>query len=606
VAVSAREVAEHAHGSDVMAEPAGTAGARPEDVPEAGRTAPAVRDLLKMAILERAVVLAGADGLDRPVRRMNVMTVPDILLWTKPDEFMLSTGNPLPLATDELVDLVTEFAARRIAALGVKLGSAREPLPRTVLDAADQLALPIVEIPEDVAFDDILSQVLSDIVNRQAATIARAKEIHDAFLQIVLTGGQLPEIAAQLSELLSRATVLVADADGRRIAMANVDSGRDRLVELGLLDRHGRLRVDHLGLGVHRPDPELTLIICEIRAGKLRHGHLVVAGSEERMGPDAIVAVDQAAVVAALDVTRQLAISATERQFESNVLHDLVTGGGADIEDALARGSTFGWDLRGRRLVVVVGQAERDGKGGSSLADERDLAQQRHIELWSSTVRKQDRGAAAAGFATNLVAIVGDRGDPASVAHQVWKCLRTTTRQKFSLGVSRPFDDPRLIPVRYEEARKALRMGRRSHGPGKVTLFAELGLFRLLSLIEDVGELREFVRDTLGDLISLEGRERADLLGTLQVLLDTHLNVAKSARALHMHYNTMRYRIAKLERLVGPFMSDPKLGLRLSVALQALEMYHGALDAEHAEWLGPSPIAKVTGDTPVDLGDCRQ
>lgn len=596
----------------------------PEDVPEAGRAAPAVRDLLKMAILERAVVLAGASGLDRPVRRMNVMTVPDILLWTKPDEFMLSTGIPLPHATDELVDLLTEFAARRIAALGVKLGSSRERLPRPVLDAADRLALPIVEIPEDVAFDDILSQVLSDIVNRQAATIARAKEIHDAFLQIVLTGGQLPEIAAQLSELLSRATVLVADADGRRIGTAELDGRRDRLVELGLLDRHGRLRVDRLGLGAHRPDPELTVIISEIRAGKLRHGHLVVAGSEERMGPDAIVAVDQAAVVAALDVTRQLAISATERQFESNVLHDLVTGGGADIEDALARGAAFGWDLRGRRLVVVVGQAEREtagregagreaaGREGAGretragLADERDLAQQRHIELWSSTVRKQDQGAAAAGFATNLVAIVGDRGDPASVAHRVRTGLRTTTRQKFSLGVSRPFDDPRLIPVRYEEARKALRMGRRSHGPGKVTLFAELGLFRLLSLIEDVGELREFVRDTLGDLIGLEARERTDLLRTLQVLLDTHLNVAKSARALHMHYNTMRYRITKLERLVGPFMSDPKLGLRLSVALQALEMYHGALDAEHAEWLAPWPMAKVTGDTRGDLGDCRQ
>jgi purine catabolism regulator len=149
-------------------------------------------------------------------------------------------------------------------------------------------------------------------------------------------------------------------------------------------------------------------------------------------------------------------------------------------------------------------------------------------------------------------------------------------------------------------------MGRRSHGPGKVTLFAELGLFRLLSLIDDVGELREFVRDTLGELISLEARERADLLKTLQVLLDCHLNVAKSARALHMHYNTMRYRIAKLERLVGPFMSDPKLGLRLSVALQALQMHGDTVGSGDAEWLEPSPMAKVTGDAPRDLGDCRQ
>ena len=565
-----------------------------------------VRDLLKMTILERAVVLAGENGMDRPVRRLNVMTVPDILPWTKPDELMLSTGYPLPRGIDELIGLVTGFADRRVAAFGVKLGPLGRRLPRQVLNAADRLALPIVEIPDDVAFDDILSRVFSDIVNRQAATIARAKEIHDTFLQIVLTGGQLSEIAAQLSELLSQATVLIEDADGRPMAAAHQDRRRERLVELGVVDRRGRLCVEHLGLGMHTPDADLSVIVAEIRAGKLRHGHLVVIGSSEQMGPDAIVAVDQAAVVAALDVTRQLAISTAERQFESNVLHDLVTGGGGDIESALARCATFGWDLRRRRLVVMVGQTERDAKLGSSLSDERGLVRQPHIELWSSVVRKQDPGAVAAGLATNLVAIVGDGGDLAAVAHRIWTGLRMTTRQEFSLGVSRPFDDPRLIPVRYEEARKALRMGSRSHGQGKVTLFGELGLFRLLSLIEDLGELRDFVHDTLGELISLDSRESAHLIRTLQVLLDSHLNVAKSARALHMHYNTMRYRIGKLERLVGPFMSDNKLCLRLSIALQALEMEQVAPQVPPQRWLEALAMAKVTGSAAASLGDCRQ
>ncbi|GAA5176051.1 PucR family transcriptional regulator [Pseudonocardia eucalypti] len=524
-----------------------------------------VRDLLAMTILERAVVLAGRSGLDRPVRRLNVMTVPDILPWTKADEFMLSTGYPLPRDAGELVTLVTEFAGRGIAAFGVKFGSSGRRLPAEVLRAADRLGLPIVEIPDDVAFDDILSRVFSDIVNRQAATIARAKEIHDAFLQIVLTGGQLPEIAAQLSDLLSGASVLVVDSDGRRLAAARPERHEPWLRELGVLERDGAARVDRLGPGVHTPGPGRVVVIAELRAGKLRLGHLLVAA--EQLGPEATVAVDQAAVVAALDVTRQLAVSAAERQFESNVLHDLVTGGGGEIEDALARGAAFGWDLR-RPLVVVVGHAERTG--------EPDLVRQPDIELWSAEIRNQDRGAAAAAFATNLVGIVGctgAAGDPAEVPGRVWAGLRATTRHAFSLGVSRPFHEPALIPARYEEARKALRMGRRSHGPGKVTYFAELGLFRLLSLIDDVGELRDFVRDALGELTALEARERAELVRTLQVLLDNHLNVAKSARDLHVHYNTMRYRISKLERLVGPFMSDNRLCLRLAVAMQALEMY---------------------------------
>jgi PucR family transcriptional regulator, purine catabolism regulatory protein len=202
-----------------------------------------------------------------------------------------------------------------------------------------------------------------------------------------------------------------------------------------------------------------------------------------------------------------------------------------------------------------------------------DLVRQRDVELWSAEIRNQDRGAAAAGFATNLVAILGGEESPESVARRVWAGLRVTTRQSFSMGVSRPFADPELIPARYAEARKALQMGRRSHGPGRITFFAELGLFRLLSLIDDVGELREFVAETLGRLPELGARDGDELVRTLQVLLDNHLNVARSARALHVHYNTMRYRISKLERLVGPLMSDNRLCLRLSVALQALEMY---------------------------------
>ncbi|MFI0468928.1 PucR family transcriptional regulator [Saccharopolyspora sp. 5N102] len=544
---------------------------------DADRTGPVaagltVRDVLGMELLADAEVLAGAGGLDRQIQRLNVMTVPNILPWTKEHEFMLSTGYPLPQSEEELAELVRQFAHRGVAVFGIKFGRYARALPQRALDTADELALPIVRIPEDVAFDDILSRVFSDIVNRQAATIARAQEIHSSFLHIVLAGGQLPEIAAKLSELLGGVAVFVADEDGRTRASVYNAEQRDRLVDVGVLDGRGRLRTAHLGPGAQQLAEDLTVIIAPVSAGELRCGRLVVVGPSDQMGPEVTVAVDQAAVVAALDVTRQLAVDAVERQFAANVLHDLVTGQGADIDDALAQCATFGWDLH-RRLVVVVSRAEWVPSRERAGHTDPDLAQQRYLDLWCSEVRNQDPRGASAGFATNLVAVVGAaEDDPAAVPREMWSGLKATTRHEFSMGVSSPVDDPRLISVGYEQARKALHMGRRARGPGKVTSFADLGLFRLLSLVADVGELRRFVDDTLGPLLGLEERERAELLKTLDVLLSSHLNVAVASRALHVHYNTMRHRIAKLEQLVGPFMLDSRLCLHLSVALQVLEM----------------------------------
>jgi purine catabolism regulator len=94
----------------------------------------------------------------------------------------------------------------------------------------------------------------------------------------------------------------------------------------------------------------------------------------------------------------------------------------------------------------------------------------------------------------------------------------------------------------------------------------------LLSLVRDPAELHGFVVETLRELTDEDDPEAADLRNTLQVLLDTNLNVAEAARRVFVHYNTLRYRIGKLERLLGPFPTDPNLRLDLALALKVLQM----------------------------------
>jgi purine catabolism regulator len=128
------------------------------------------------------------------------------------------------------------------------------------------------------------------------------------------------------------------------------------------------------------------------------------------------------------------------------------------------------------------------------------------------------------------------------------------------------------LPEAYEQARRAVNVGRQVHGPGSITDFDGLGVYRLLSLVPDGCELRGFVQETLGELVRRDDPEMSDLRQTLDVLLETNLNVAETARRQHFHYNTLRYRISKLERMVGPFTDDAHLRLNLMLALRIAKM----------------------------------
>jgi PucR family transcriptional regulator, purine catabolism regulatory protein len=545
----------------------GTGGGRSgrSTVPSLAR-AQSLQEVLATPILAGARVLAGAGGLDRPVERLNVMEVPDILPWVKPREFLLTTGYPLRGHPGSLPTLVAGLDDAGVAGLGIKLGRYLDELPPGVLEVAEARGFPLVQLPEGVSFDEVLNEVLTGILHRQAQELARSERIHRAFLQLVLRGQGVTEIARDLADLLDGPAAVVG-LDGEVLASARLEE----------VDRFAgappqRLVVDRDGRGVRTGDAHLEAVAVPILAGPREHGH-VVALATRGARTDDLLALENAATVAALALTQRMEVQAVESKYQTDLMHDLLRHV-EDVHDVRRRAAGFGWELD-RRTIAIVLRVD-DPPPAPVVPDEVTRRAPLSAAL-RQPVLDRDPRAAIVRFSHEVVILTaafddpGGREDARAFVRGLARRAAEAVRGPVSAGLSRPVQDPREIAGAYDQAARAVAIGRRIHGRGAVAHFDDLGAYRILSLVEDRTELQGFAEETLGELAG-PTEAAADLRRTLEVLLEAGGNVAEAARRLHFHYNTLRYRIDKLESIVGPFTVDARVRLDVQLALLIVAM----------------------------------
>jgi purine catabolism regulator len=554
------------------------------NMPAAATAGLSVAELLETPSLGDTVVLAGRSGLDRLVRGVTVLDVPDFLPWVRPDELLLSTANALARdaggdPAGQLLALVRDLDARQLPGIAVTAGA--DQLPGAVIALADELGIPVLRLPDGMAFDEVLATVYGLLLDRQNQVLAQADALHQAIATIVLGGGGLPQIADEVSRLLD-CVLLITTPDGRVLAEEGAPGHRHGIEQAGLFDSSGRFLVERLRIGrqpAHQSGRAGQLAMTSIVAGGLDHGRIVAYRQPEELPPGTEQALDRAAIVAALTITKELAVSAVEGKFRGDYLRDVLTGQVPVDEPVVQHCRSLGWDID-RPMVVLVAEldAAEPSKAGVVPAGPSVVHRSQHerfVSAWQQVMRARDKEAPVVGFSHEVVALLPVRqGEASKMVAELIAAVsgdRGGGRQSFSAGVSRRVLDPSQIATGYAQARKAVSVGRRVHGHGSVSHFDSLGVHRLLSLVPDTAELKSFATEVLGDLAT-DAAESADLRQTLQTLLDTNLNVAETARLLHFHYNTLRYRISKLERIIGPFTTDPHLRLDVALALQVVQM----------------------------------
>lgn len=514
-----------------------------QEVAGHGRTvvsAITVREALSLPCMQGATFLAGAAGAERRVRGVNVMEDADIVRWMRGGELLLTTGYTIRDDPSVLARLVPALAARELAGLAVKLGLYVDSLPDGVVAVADELAFPVIGLPPRMMFDDILSEVLGTILNRQAVELERSSAIHARLTQVAVEGGSFSELAEAVHELVGR-PVAIRDAQGAVLAATD---------------------------GVPE-DADAPHVVRPIRAGHAAHGEVVMWTGGTDLLPHELTTMEHAATVAAMAIAQERSVVLSEQRHRTLLLMQLVSRRPVDRGEIARWATAMGWDMDRRRAVVLVDLCDRDGdrvKVAGQPGEDR---------LVRAAQDAAGPGSIVWALRSGLAVLVEPRPSLGRVARELHAAVRRATAAHGVMvaagGVADGVDD---LGRSYEEAASTLALGRELSGSDFVLEHEELGVYRLLSRLP-LEELRRHRAEAIGPLLEYDREHNGALVHTLEVFLRCERNRVRAAEELFIHYNTLRYRLGQIEKLTGGLSGDPTARLNLEVALCAHRLVQG-------------------------------
>jgi hypothetical protein len=487
-----------------------------------------VRTLLGMPEL-RLRLRSGDDLLDRPVTRLYGTELPDPARYLSGGELVLS-GLLWHRSEQDCEVFVASLAHAGVAALAASPAETRE-LPPALLDACARHGVPLLEVPVDLSFAVITERVVLELAAERVGNAGTMLGRHRRLLTVVSEG--LPALVeAGAGELGARCSVL--STTGRLIAGAPVEHPAALVRDF--------LQADRLPKVVRGT----TLLPVSERGGtRLTNWILAVAGDRAH---------DEVAAELASLVALERSRIAQGRQIENRAagpLLRLVLDGSAGPGEIRSRISAAGFEPDSPLRVLAVSSA--------------------YLALAAAVVEDLVAPPAlVAAVGAEVYAVVPAVADkPAEAARKALRALEPGLGStRLLVGISSPTGVAGLRGA-LEEASHARRLGEGRTGRTCVVAGEEIALHQLL-LAGVPQELRDAVRRRLlGAVLDYDAEHNTDLVGTLRVFLDCSGSWTTAAGKLHVHVNTLRYRVSRAEDLLGVDLSNFAARVDLYLALQA-------------------------------------
>lgn len=537
-----------------------------------------VAELISLPIMDKCDLLAGSRGIEkRRISRINIVDTPDIARWMLGEEFMMTTGYVMRENPLEIKDLIIELNNSNVSALGIKLGRFINALPEEVLLIADKLEFPILSLPMDCSFSEVMIAFMAVLSKnnfkpdeKPSMEVNYQDFIAGSFLEMMAGGKGINEILQHLKLLISAE---VAYLDHRKKLTFVTDENNEFYESI-----------------ISRPLGELQKLfhVFSLDAAGGTFGLIVINSPKDQGLPLSWhSSINFAKTAIVLHLQKEQAIKQVELRYKNSFFKDLIFDHihreDQTMEQKMA--SFFGTSFLPPYAVMIVDRdniASYEGKNKSAGLDPVATISSIKEDLYTRIYRflKVNFGRVhfsnIGGKMVVLVSLFPDSGKNLAKLEQLIGEFKSSYRVEhncsLSVSIGCEVNDIFNVNQSYKQAKTCIEFVRSSGIADALFVWSKMGIMRLLISASNnkanKEEIKNFVDQYLGVFKQMDQADALRHLETLEALSKHGWNLKSAAKAMHVHFNTIRYRLKTIADLVPFDLDNPEVRLEIFIALK--------------------------------------
>ncbi|EGO8801635.1 PucR family transcriptional regulator ligand-binding domain-containing protein [Enterococcus faecalis] len=523
-------------------------------------------------------LLSSHSNLTQPLESVEITETPDVADFIPKNVMILTTAMIYKDDQEKLKPFIDSLKQAECTALGIKVGRFLDEISPEIVAYASAVDLPLIKIPSTQPLGGLLHEIVGYLRDSKTEQMSVAFDIQKRFSTLLMQDVDATRFIAEFAKILNAPIILLSPWQ-QVIAHSNYFYGNQKSAEFFI----EQLSKDHFQQlaqekKIFRLQDErqenIQVAGFPIRVNDYFPYYLLVLSPEQIHYPISEFAIDQAILVLTFMLFKNQKIAESFEHLKTDFLDRLLD----THQEALSKHQNWLELWKNYRLInsdyyqlaIVYGVTKPENETHIRYQQ----AEGQLIFQWLKEQLPEILPDVALFKLKNqnksILIFQSKKNDHLMILQNLAERLQQALPITIRFALGNAYENLEDLPNSYIEASSTLEASLHAQKPATVQLFHPKGL---AGLFEKIGteDVEYFCQQQLKELAYPTEPTLQELRKTLKVFLDFNCEITKTANALYLHRNTIKYRMNQCEKLLGTSIQEPETSLLLRVALELSE-----------------------------------